>query len=313
VTSYRNAGLFCTLATLFGLSFVGIKTGLDALPPLFFAGLRFDIAAPLLLVFAAVRYEPWYPRTRRDLLAVAVGGVALIAANNGLLFLGQQSITPATASVMYALNPILAPVIAIGVLGERLGVRDVAGVLIGLAGVVVIVQPTPETLTAGSTIAKLYVLGAAAGIAAGSVLLRRIDPPLGSLPMAAWSMALGAVLLHVCSLAIGEPIVTDGSRTVVFAVLLVALPSTAFAYPIYYHLLGTIGPVRTNLVGYVVPIVAALIGLLVLHQPVNLATVVGFFIVLAGVSLLEREILAEEITRLRRSLEDRVEAVRTQR
>ncbi|MDZ7747407.1 MAG: EamA family transporter [Halobacteriales archaeon] len=296
---YRNAGLFLTLAVLFGLSFIGIKTGLDALPPLFFAGLRFDIAAPLLLVFAVLRYDSWFPTTRRDFLAIAVGGVALIAANNGLLFLGQQSITPATASVMYALNPILAPVFAIGVLGERLDVRDAAGVLIGLAGVVVIVQPTPETLTAGSTVAKLYVLGAAAGIAVGSVLLRRIEPPLPSLPMAAWSMVLGAVILHASSLAAGEAVVTSGSRRVVFAVLLVAIPSTAFAYPVYYHLLGAIGPVRTNLVGYVVPIVAALLGLVVLQQPINLATVVGFFVVLAGVSLLERQILAEELTRLR--------------
>lgn len=296
---YRNAGLFLTLAVLFGLSFIGIKTGLDALPPLFFAGLRFDIAAPLLLVFAVLRYDSWFPTTRRDFLAIAVGGVALIAANNGLLFLGQQSITPATASVMYALNPILAPVFAIGILGERLDVRDAAGVLIGLAGVVVIVQPTPETLTAGSTVAKLYVLGAAAGIAVGSVLLRRIEPPLPSLPMAAWSMVLGAVILHASSLAAGEAVVMSGSRRVVFAVLLVAIPSTAFAYPVYYHLLGAIGPVRTNLVGYVVPIVAALLGLVVLQQPINLATVVGFFVVLAGVSLLERQILAEELTRLR--------------
>ena len=296
---YRNAGLFLTLAVLFGLSFIGIKTGLDALPPLFFAGLRFDIAAPLLLVFAALRYDAWYPTDPRDFLAVGVAGVALIAANNGLLFLGQQSITPATASVMYALNPILAPVFAISILGERLDARDAAGVLIGLAGAVAIVQPTPETLTAGSTVAKLYVLGAAAGIAVGSVLLRRIEPPLPSLPMAAWSMALGAVILHASSLAVGEVVVTGGSRGVAFAVLLVAIPSTAFAYPIYYHLLGAIGPVRTNLVGYVVPIVAALVGLVVLQQPINLATVVGFFVVLAGVCLLERQIVADELARLR--------------
>lgn len=299
VGRYRNAGLFVLLGVLFGSSFVAIKAGLDALPPVFFAALRFDIAAPILLVYAAWRYDAWRPRSRADLTALAVGAVTIVAANNGLLFLGQRTITPAAASVMYGLNPILSPAVAFLLLGQRLDARGAVGILLGLVGVVVIVQPSPETLTAGSTVGQLYVLGAAALIALGSVLMRRIDATMASIPLTAWAMALGAVLLHLWSLAIGESVAgTTPTTTLVLAVLVVSIPSTAAAYPIYFTLIRRIGPVRTNLVAYVVPVVAALTGWLLLDEPVTLATTAGFCVVVAGVCLLERHVVAAELSRV---------------
>jgi drug/metabolite transporter (DMT)-like permease len=224
--------------------------------------------------------------------------VPLVAANNGLLFLGQRTITPAAASVMYGLNPILSPAFAFLLLGQRLDVRGIVGILLGLVGVVIIVQPSPETITSGSTIGQLYVLAAAAVIAIGSVLMRRIDATLESIPLTAWAMALGALLLHVWSVAIGESAAgTTPTPTVVLAVLVVAVPSTAVAYPIYFTLIRRIGPVRTNLIAYVVPIVAALTGWILLDEPVTLATAVGFCVVVAGVALLERRIVAAELAR----------------
>ncbi|WP_251343865.1 DMT family transporter [Haloplanus halophilus] len=298
---YRNAALFVLLGVLFGSSFVAIKAGLDALPALFFAALRFDIAAPILLAYSAWRHDAWRPRSRADLTAIAVGAATIVAANNGLLFLGQRTITPAAASVMYGLNPILSPAVAFLVLGQRLDVRGVVGILLGLVGVVVIVQPSPETLTSGSTVGQLYVLLAAAIIALGSVLMRRIDATLSSIPLTAWAMGLGALLLHGWSLAAGESVAgTAPTTALVLAVLVVSLPSTAAAYPIYFTLIRRIGPVRTNLVAYVVPIVAALTGWLLLGEPVTLATAVGFCVVVAGVALLERHVVAAELARAAR-------------
>jgi drug/metabolite transporter (DMT)-like permease len=304
---YRNAGLFVLLGALFGSSFVAIKAGLETLPPVFFAALRFDVAAPLLLAYAAWRHDAWVPRSRADYAGLVVGAVTIVTVNNGLLFLGQRTITPAAASVMYSLNPILSPAAAFLLLGQRLDARGIVGIGLGLVGVVVIVQPSPETLTAGSTVGQLYVLAAAAGIALGSVLMRRIDATLDSVPLTAWAMALGAALLHAWSYGIGESAAgTPPTRAVVLAVLVVGVPATAVAYPIYFTLIRRIGPVRTNLVAYVVPVVAAFTGWLLLGEAVTLATVAGFCIVVAGVSLLERRVVAAELSRLSRLL-DRTE------
>nr|WP_283102350.1 DMT family transporter [Haloplanus sp. XH21] len=294
--------MFVLLSVLFGCSFVAIKAGLGALPPVFFAALRFDLAAPILLGYAAWRHTDWRPRSRADVAGLAVGAVTIVAANNGLLFLGQQTITPAAASVMYGLNPILSPAFAFLLLGDRLDLRGLLGILLGLVGVVIIVQPSPETLTAGSTVGQLLVLGAAAAIALGSVLMRRINATMDSVPLTAWAMGLGAVLLHAWSYAIGESVAgTTPTPTVVLTVIVVAIPSTAFAYPIYFTLIRRVGPVRANLVAYVVPIVAALTGWILLDEPVTVATAVGFCVVVAGVALLERRIVATELARLRRA------------
>lgn len=295
---YRNAALFVLLSMLWGLSFVAIKAGLTEIPPVFFAALRFDVAAPLLLAFVAWRYEVWRPQGRADYASVVVGAVTLIAANNSLLFLGQQTITPAAASVMYGLNPILAPAFAFVLLDQRLDVVSILGIVLGLVGVVILVQPSPDALTAGSTLGKVSVLGAAVAVAFGSVLLQRLGATIDSIPLTTWAMVLGAVLLHGMSYGLGEA-PTSGTLTpdIVSAVLVVGVLSTALAYPIYFTLIRQIGPVRANLVAYTVPIFAALTGLLLFGTGVTSATVLGFLVVVSGVSVLERRVLRDELRR----------------
>jgi drug/metabolite transporter (DMT)-like permease len=297
-TRYRNAGLFVLLAVLWGFSFVAIKTGLDELPPVFFAALRFDVAVPVLLAFVAWRYDAWLPRGRTDYAAVAVGGTVLIAANNAFLFLGQQAISPSAASVLYGLNPVLAPAFAFVLLDQRLDALSLAGIAVGLVGVAVIVQPSPDALTAGSTIGQLTVLAAGASVALGSVLLRSVDATLDSTPLTAWAMALGAALLHAASYVRGESL--SGAAVtpiVVSAVLILGVFSTALAYPIFFTLVRRIGPVRTNLVAYAVPVFAAITSWLLFGDAVTLSTAVGFLVVVAGVSLLERRVVADELAR----------------
>lgn len=298
---YLHAGLFVLLAVLWGFSFVAIKTGLDALPPVFFAALRFDVAVPLLLVFVAWRYDTWVPQSRADYAGIIVGAVALIAGNNGFLFLGQQAITPAAASVMYGLNPILAPAFAFVLLDQRLDAVSLLGIAVGLVGVAIIVQPSPETLTSGSTIGQLLVLAAAASVALGSVLLRRVDATLDSIPLTAWAMALGAFLLHVVSVGIGESAADAVITTpILYAVLVLGVLSTAVAYPIFFVLIRKIGPVRTNLVAYAVPIFAAITAWILFGEGVTPSTAVGFLVVVTGVAVLERQVVREELGRVYR-------------
>jgi drug/metabolite transporter (DMT)-like permease len=312
---YRDTALFVLLAALFGGSFVAIKTGLRELPPVLFAGLRFDLAAVTLLGYIALTRprSTWLPRTRGDFMGIGMAALFLIALNNGLLFLGQGATTPAAASVMYGLNPILAPVFAWWLLGERLSWLGALGIGIALSGVILIVQPSPSTFTDASAIGQLLVLGAAAAVALGSVLLQRVGPQMDSTPLTAWAMAVGAVLLHAASLLVGEPptaVIGIGPETIA-SILAVGIPSTAVAYAIYFGLIKRIGPVRANLVAYVVPIFAALMGWVLLGSGVSLWTFVGFLVVVAGFVLIERETIRMELRRLYRRFDKTAAASQT--
>lgn len=300
MSRYRNLGLFALLAALFGATFVAVEVGLETLSPVFFAALRFDVAAVVLLAWVFYRYDDPLPRTRADWLGVLVSGVFVVAANNILLFVGQQFTTPAAASVMYGLNPVLAPVFALLVLRQRLSALGAVGILVSLAGVVIIVQPSPESFVGGAALGQLLVLGAAAAVAFGSVLLRRVDPDLGSVPMTGWAMVLGGVVGHAVSLAAGETVaLADFTPAATLAVLSVGVLSTAVAYPVYFDLIDSLGPVRTNLVAYAVPPVAAFAGFLLLSEPVGVETVLGFVVVVAGFAILERKMLVSELRRRR--------------
>ena len=303
-TRYRDAALFVLLAILFGGAFVAIETGLRALPPVLFAGLRFDVAAGALLAYVAFSRptSAWLPRTRADLLAVTVAATFLIALNNGFLFVGQATTTPAAAAVMYGLTPVLAPVFAWALLDRRLARVEAGGIAVALGGVLLIVGPSPAMLADPGAVGQLFVLVSAGAVALGSVLLRRVDARMDGVALTAWAMALGALLLHGTSLALGESpaTLTSVDAITVASVVVVGLPSTAVAYAIYFGLIARLGPVRANLVAYAAPVFAALAGWLVLGAPVAASTALGFLVVVAGFAMVERDAVRAELCRVRR-------------
>lgn len=292
MSQVRGILLFIVLAALWGLSFPAIEVGLTALPPVLFAATRYDIAAVLLLGYAAVAARDWRPRTRRDVFAVVAGGVFLVAGNS-LLFVGQQFTTGGVASIIYSLIPILTTVFARAFLpSERLSAWGLAGILLGLIGVGLIVRPDPSNLLAADVVGKGAVLAAAVSVSLGSVLVRRADPSLNDVAFTGWAMAAGAVILHTASAAAGESVPLDVSTAVVVALVYLAVFATGAAFLIYFLLLGRWGPLRVNLVSYLVPVVATLGGAVLLDEPITAFTVAGFLIILAGFALLNRPQLA---------------------
>jgi drug/metabolite transporter (DMT)-like permease len=238
--------------------------------------------------------DPW-PRTRGDFAGVAVGATLLFGVNGGLLFVGQRTITSAAAAVMYGLLPVLASAIAAVVLpDDRIDAVGAVGVLVGLVGVAVIVGASPAAL-AGRGQALVGI--AAASVALGSVLLRRVDPRMGTLPLTAWGMVGGAGLLHAASLLAGEPATVPGTLETLAAVLYVGLLATGVAFAAYFALVRRSGPIRANLTAYAVPVVAAVVGWIVLGERPAPRTAVGFVIVALGFALIERRGLRAEYRR----------------
>ena len=95
---YGTAGAFVLLGALWGTSFPVTRLGLDVLPPVLFAALRFDVVAVLVLAFAARSTERWLPRGT-DWWAVVVSGVSFVALHHALLFAGQRTVPSALAAV----------------------------------------------------------------------------------------------------------------------------------------------------------------------------------------------------------------------
>ncbi|ELY52396.1 DMT family transporter [Natronolimnohabitans innermongolicus] len=293
----RNAdvALFLSLAVLWGLSFPAISVGLESLPPLLFAAARYDIAAVLLLAAAAFRVEDWRPTARNDLAAIGGGGIFLVA-GNGLLFLGQQTVPSGVAAILQGLVPIVTALWAIPLLGERLSGVGAAGAAIGFLGVGLIVQPDPGNLLAGDTAARLLIVGQVCSVALGGVLIQRAGPTLPQLPLVGWSMLVGAVVLHVVSLGVGEfPSADVLDAASLGALLYLGIFATAVAFVIYFSILESYGAFEAALIGYLVPVVATVAGVVLLGEEISALTVGGFALVAVGFVLLKRRAIAEAV------------------
>ena len=292
----RDLSLFVILALVWGGSFPAIKSGLEFFPPLQFAAVRYVLGGLLLLAYTLAVGSEWRPRVRDDWLALAVTGVFLVA-GNGMLFVGQQHTTSGVAAVIYSLIPILTTAIAWPLLPtERHSRLGLVGVTLGFVGVVVVVSPDPSNALSQDVVGRLIILAAAMSAAFGSVLIRRATPSFGIAPMTAWGMLLGGPLLSVVGVATGEPLSLGNPSIAGFVAMgyLVVL-ATALAYVIYFRLLDSLGALEVNLVSYVVPIVATVVGWALLAESVTVTTVGGFGLVLLGFVLLKRDALVAEL------------------
>ncbi|MFC6990751.1 DMT family transporter [Haladaptatus sp. GCM10025707] len=297
---FGTVSLFALLATLWGLSFLAITVGLKTLEPVVFAAFRYDVAAVLLLGFALVAKTDWRPTGRANLSAIAGGGLFLVAAN-AFLFIGQQTVPSGVAAIMQSLVPIMTSLWALGLLPEeRVSPVGAVGILLGFVGVVLIVRPDPSNLLGSSVVGRLLIFLQVSGVALGGVLVQRAKPTLDKAALSGWSMLLGGLILHAISTLIGEPFSLPETVETAAAVAYLGIFATAVAFFIYFTLLEVRGALETSLVAYLVPVVATIVGVVVLGEEITMLTVLGFLVVFAGFLVLKREAIADLVRGTRR-------------
>lgn len=294
----------------FGSAFPAIKAGLAEAPPLLFAAIRFYLSALLLAAFSAAVLGTWRPAERADWLAVLAGGVFTIA-GAGFLYVGQQFTTSGVSAIIYSLGPVLTVLFAWVLLpSERASRRALLGVLVGLAGVAFVVSPSPDALLAPDLVGKAMVLIAIVSVTVGSLLIRRTGTRMPAVALTAWALGVGAVLLHVGSLALGESQAVPTSPAFLALVVYLGVVPSGFGFALYFSLLERAGPLQANLVVYIVPVVAVLIGWAWLGETLSAVTLVGFGIIVAGFAIVKSEEFAAATARGRNRLAEATRRVR---
>lgn len=301
-------GLFVLLAALWGSSFVATRAALPYVPPVLLAALRFDIAGVLMLGYAIVSADQWRPTSRTGWLEVAIGGLLFIAAHHALLFIGQQYVTSAVASVIISLDPVLAAVFSGYLLtDEHVTVTEVIGIAFGVFGTTLIANPFTQSLGGADVRGVLFVFLAAAAFALGAVLTKRYRTAMPVQSMQAWMMLIGAAMLNITSAALpGESVVSVTWSPVAIAALgYLSVVAAGVGYLIYFMLLDRIGPIQINLIGYVAPIFAAVNGWLLLGEPITTPIVLGFIVITTGFAIAKHDQISEEIEYWRRFTQTR--------
>jgi drug/metabolite transporter (DMT)-like permease len=176
--------------------------------------------------------------------------------------------------------------ITAGLVPGTLGLQRVAGISIGFAGVVLLVAPWNSDLR--PTIGVPLILLAAVGYAGGFVFMTRRLIPTSASPgeLAALQMTTSALLLLVPTLLWQAPsrISVPGAA----AVVALGLVCTALTFAVVYRMLAADGATRTSVVGYLIPLVAVVLGVALRGEALRWTALAGAVVVLAGVALTRR-------------------------
>jgi drug/metabolite transporter (DMT)-like permease len=278
----RGALLFAAMCVIWGIPYLLIRVAVRDLDPATLVLARTSLAAVLLLPIAAYRRELrpllpfWLPLLAFAAIEIAVPWVLLGAA--------ETHISSSLTALIIAAVPLVGVVIALATrAGERLDARNGVGLAVGLAGVAVIVGPSLDGAGA-KPIAEVGLV--AVCYAVGPAILQRYLAGLPAMGVIAASLAVSAVA-YVPIVALG-PTGEAPSAKAVASVVALAVLCTAVAFVVFFALIAEIGPVRSTVITYVNPAVAAILGVAILDEHVTLAMGAGLVLVLAGSVLATR-------------------------
>lgn len=269
------------LGALWGGSFLFIRVAVPALGPTLLMDIRVFFAAVALILYAVVLGRLGGLRTRwRQFLVL--GGVNA-ALPFTLIAAAEINLTASLASILNSTTPLFTAVVAALWIGESLTARKMVGLMLGVAGVAVLVGWNSQPMSGVMVLSVCASLGAALAYGLGGVYAKRAFSGVPSLTMAVGQQAAAAAILLPLAAATlpGEP----PSLNVVFSVFALALLSTALAYLLYFRLITNVGPTKTLSVTFLVPVFGVLFGVLFLGEPFGPGTLVGMGIILAGVAL----------------------------
>lgn len=276
----RQWALLGGLAVLWGASFFFSKVALAELPPFTLVLGRFGLAALALLTAARLSGQR-IPRSPRLWAGFLVLGALNSFIPFGLIAWGQVELTSGLASILNATTPLFTALVAHVWGDERLTDNRVAGVLVGFAGVCVLIGPGALGSLGAHTLAELAILGAAVSYAfAGSYGRRfRALPPVVAV---AGMMTTASALVLPVALVMDRPwTLTVGARTW-GALLALALLTTALGFVIYFRLLATAGATNVMLVTLLMPVIALLLGWFLLGESITGSALAGMALIAGG-------------------------------
>lgn len=281
---------FLALAAMWGSSFLFIKVGIGALHPVYVTLGRVALgAATMLAVLALTRGR--LPRDLRVWAHLAVVGTVGVALPFTLFGFGEQRIPSLLAGIWNATTPLVAlPLAALVFRTERFSVRKAVGIVLGFAGVLVVLGVWRGVGGAVLT-GQLMCFGAAACYGVAIPYLKRFVTTQGSsgLPLVAGQMlAATAAMAVVAPLVAGAPPVpTQLSADVIGSMLALGAFGTGFAFLIHYRNIRVVGASAASLVTYLVPLFAVLAGVVVLGESLTWYQPVGALVVLGGIAVMQ--------------------------
>jgi len=273
--------LLLTISLIWGSSFLWIAVGLDTFHPASIAFFRMVFGA-LVLGFVPAARRPMPRSTWPALLVITLAGNSAPA----IFFpLAQQRVESSVAGMLNSVGPILVLLMSVAMLRKAPERNQIVGLGIGLCGAIAIAAANLTGADA-EPLGLLFVLCAVVGYSISNNLLPPLAQAYGGAAVMARAMVISSVLLAPWGLW-GLTRSTFEWRPAL-AIVLLGVFGTGIARSLFATLNGRVGAPRSSLVGYLVPIVAIVLGVLIRHESVGALELIGTALILCGAALISR-------------------------
>ncbi len=278
--------LFVLLGFFWGSSYLFIKIGVDeGLPPFMLITLRLFIGFLLLATVVTIAREP-LPRDPKTYGHLFVMGAINIAIPFSLITWAELTVDSALAAILTAPVPLFVILIAAVFLrDERITVTRLAGLVVGFVGVAILVGFDPAAIAGGDLAGEIALVGATLSYACGAVYARRNVHGLRPMIPAVFQVFFGLVIVSTLMLVFERPFEVTITPEAWFAVVWLGLLGSGLAYLLFFRTLGRWGATRTSMVAYLLPVFGIALGALVLNEPIDIRLIIGTFLVIGGIAL----------------------------
>lgn len=265
-----------------------IKLGLGNLPPFTFAGIRY-FSAGVILLPVAVLSRASFPLDWRGWLFLSIIGLFTSGLTSGLVFWGEQFISSGLTALLWATNPFITALIAHFVIPEEpLNLRRLGGIILGFAGVVIILGERAFGTGRFDLVSELAVIGGSASWAVGAVWFKKSGAPGNPMVTSGIQTLSGGILL----LAAGAYLERGHTFqvTLLSASLLtyMVLINTCLVFSLFFWTLKHMDATTLSLTSFLNPILAVLLGAMILGERLNWQMAMGLPLVGIGLFLVQK-------------------------
>ena len=281
-------GGLATIYVVWGTTYLGIRVGVETIPPFFLSGVRYVTAGLLLFGWVALTggLRAGWP-TPRMWLSAALTGTGLVAFGNGFLSWGEIYLPSGPAAIFIATVPLWMTAMARIFHGEPIRPLAGAGLVLGLAGLIVLVGPA--AFQGGPVWAMLACLLAALGWAAATVYSKTAPLPDNPFLVAGMQMFAGGAIVFLFSLLSGDAarfsLAHVSARSEIAFVYLLFV-GAVLGFGVYIWLVKHAPLPLLGTYAYVNPVVAVVLGHFLLGEVITLRTILGGGVIVLGVVLI---------------------------
>ena len=291
VAEWRVWAALGIVYVVWGSTYLAIRvmvTGPGGLPPLLAGGVRHVAAAVIIFgILLLLRSRGRLRLHTAELIGASIVGLLLLLGGNGLVILGEQQVPSGLTALIVAVVPLCVVVLR-WIFRERIATGTIIGVMAGFAGVAILI--IPEGISGRvDVVSMLMIIGASISWSLGTFMSKRLEMPRDPLVSTGVQMVAGGLGLFVVGAVSGESVHPEQFSTdSLLALAYLITFGSVLAYTAYTWVLIHASVSRVSTYAYVNPVVAVILGGLLLNETVDLTMLIGAAVIIVSVWLVIR-------------------------